>query len=147
MTIQINIPVFRTLYPQFVQPIPFPDVLIQSRFDMATGYVSPNQYGCMTVAVRTQALYLMTAHLLALGVIIAAGNYTGRPGVLQGATIDKVSVTLAAPPFGTSAWRYWLNLTPYGAELLALLDVQSVGGFYVGGLPERSAFRKVGGVF
>lgn len=144
--IQIDIPVFRTIYQQFLSPIAFPDALIQAQFDMATGYISPNEYGCMTTAVRTQALYLMTAHLLALGVIIAAGNYTGRPGVLQGATIDKVSVTLQPPPL-RSQWAWWLNLTPYGAQLLALLDMQSVGGFYVGGLPERSAFRKVGGIF
>jgi len=146
-TVTFDPTLFRLLYPQFANATTYPDVLLSARFDIATGYVSPDNYGCMSMPVRTQALGLMTAHLMAIGVLIAQNNYQGQVGVVTGATVDGVSITLAAPPTGTSQWRWWLNTTPYGAELLALLDVQAVGGFAVGGLPETAAFRRVGGVF
>lgn len=147
-TITIDIAAFRVQFPQFADVTAFPDLVIQAQFDMATGFVQADTYGCVTVAVRTQMLYLMTAHLLVLGVIIAnGGSYTGTPGIVLQSKVGDISVGLAQPPYGTSQWRYWLSLTPYGLQLLALLDVQSVGGFYVGGLPERSAFRKVGGIW
>lgn len=145
-TITINIAAFRVQTPQFADSAKFPDVLIQSKFDLSTAYVSADTYGDMPQAARTQALYLMTAHLLALGVIIAQNGYSGQPGIVQAATIDGITITLQPPPV-RGQWRWWLNTTPYGAELVALLDAQSVGGFFVGGLPERAAFRKVGGVF
>jgi hypothetical protein len=145
--ITLNLVTFRILFPQFADPTAFPDVKVSANFDMATGYVSADTYGDMPVAARTQALNLMTAHLLALGVIIAQNNYSGQVGIVTGATVDSVAITLAAPPSGSSQWKWWLNTTPYGAQLVALLEAQSVGGFFVGGLPERSAFRKVGGIF
>lgn len=92
---------------------------------------------------RYRALTLLTAHLAALGVLIAAGQV---PGLVQTATVDKVSVSLTPPPILTQ-FQWWLSLTPYGQQLLALLQVASVGGIYIGGLPEISAFRKVGGIF
>lgn len=146
-TITLDIAAFRELFPQFAADPPS-DALITAQWGLATAYVSADTYGCMPVQARTYALQLMTAHLLALGVIIAnGGTYTGTPGIVTSSKVGDVQVSLAQPPYGTSPWRYWLALTPYGAQLLALLDAQAVGGFFVGGLPERSAFRKVGGIF
>lgn len=145
-TITLDLTAFRALCPQFADPAKFPDALVTLQFSMASGYVSTDTYGGMDVSARTNALYLMTAHLLALGVIIAAGNYTGQPGFIIASRVGDVQVQLQPPP-ERGQWRYWLNLTPYGAQLIALLDAQAVGGGYVGGLPERAAFRKVGGVF
>jgi len=146
MPITLNLPVFRQLYPQFLDPAVFSDIRLQADFDMATAYVSPDSYGDMTDAVRTQAVYLMAAHLLALGAIIAQNNYQGQVGIVAGAKVGEVSVTLSPPP-DRGQWRWWMNTTPYGAQLVGLLEAQSVGGFYVGGLPERAAFRKVAGYF
>ena len=146
-TITLDLTAFRALFPQFADQTKFPDLVITMQFSMATSYISSDTYGCMSVEARTNALYLMTAHLLALNVIIAAGGYSGQPGVVTQSHVGDVSVTLAQPPYGTSTWRYWLSLSPYGQQLLALLDSQAVGGFFVGGLPERDAFRKVGGIF
>lgn len=146
MTITFNPVAFRVLFPQFADPTAFPDAKLQAHFDIATGYVSPDTYGDMTEAARTYALGLMTAHLLALGVIIARGGYTGQPGIVTASSVGDVSVSLQPPP-ERDQWQWWLNLTPYGAQLVALLQAQSVGGFFVGGLPERAAFRKVGGIF
>ena len=145
-TITLDPAAFRALFPQFADPVKFPDAALSIQFGLATGYVSADTYGDMTVAARTNALYLMTAHLLALGVIIAQNNYSGQVGVVQGAVVDHVQITLTPPPV-KSQWQWWLNTTPYGAQLLGLLEAQAGGGFYVGGLPERAAFRKVGGVF
>lgn len=138
--------VFRVLFPQFADETAFPDVKLQANFDMATAYVSPDTYGDMPLAARAQALNLMTAHLLALGVIIAQNNYSGQVGVVSGAGVGDISISLQPPP-QRSQWQWWLNTTPYGAQLVGLLDAQSVGGFFVGGLPERAAFRRVGGGF
>jgi hypothetical protein len=85
----------------------------------------------------------MTAHLAAISVLIAAGQI---PGLVQNATIDKITVGLTPPPI-PNQFQWWLNITPYGQQLLAMLQVNSVGGFYIGGLPERSAIRKVYGIF
>lgn len=145
-TVALDLVVFRAQFPQFANVTTFPDALIQAQFEHAGCYVSADTYGDMAEACRTQAVYLMTAHLLALGVLIASGNYTGQPGIVTASSVGDVSVTLQPPP-QRGQWRWWLNLTPYGAQLIALLDMQSAGGFFVGGLPERSAFRKVAGIF
>jgi len=145
-SIAFDVAVFRAWFPQFANATTFPDLTLQTDFDLGTAYVSDSPCGRMPVAARTQALYLMTAHLAALDVIISANGYTGQPGIVEAATIDKVQVTLQPPP-ARGQWRWWLQLTPYGSRLVALLDAQSVGGFFVGGLPERAAFRKVGGGF
>ena len=145
-TITLDPAAFRALFPQFADAAKWPDAALSIQFGAATGYVSADTYGDMPVAARTNALYLMTAHLLALGVIIAQNNYSGQVGVVQGAVVDHVQITLTPPPV-KSQWQWWLNTTPYGAQLLGLLDAQAAGGFYVGGLPERAAFRKVAGIF
>lgn len=147
-TITLDIAAFRALFLQFANAASYPDPLITAQWGMATAYVSPDTYGDMPAQARTYALQLMAAHLLALGTIIAnGGTYTGTPGIVTQSKVGDIAVSLAQPPYGTSQWRYWLGLTPYGLQLLALLDAQAAGGFYVGGLPERSAFRKVGGIF
>jgi hypothetical protein len=148
MTIELNIADFRAQFPQFADTTKYPDSTLQLQFDIATSYVTADTYGDMTTPVRTHAIYLMMAHLLQLNIIIAqnAANGGGQIGVVQSATIGSVSVTLQPPPV-RGQWRWWLNNTPYGAQLVALLEMQSAGGFFVGGLPERAAFRKVGGVF
>jgi hypothetical protein len=51
------------------------------------------------------------------------------------------------PPPETNQWQWWLSLSPWGQQLLALLLVKSAGGFYIGGFPERQGFRKAYGLF
>lgn len=150
MAIELNITLFRQRFQQFAIPAVFPDPVISMQWLMASQYVSDGQAVFsedMPDAARELALQQMTAHLMALQCIISAGGtYSGQGGVTTAATIDKVSVTLAAPPYGTSAWRFWLNTTPYGQALLALLTAQSVGGFAYGGSPVLG-FRGAAGGF
>jgi hypothetical protein len=121
---------------------------VEAQWNIATCYITTENYGCLTDSCRAFAINAMTAHLFQLGSnsenTAPGGNSTG---FVQSATVDKVSVTRQAPPENGSQFHFWLNQTPYGSQLLALLKAKSVGGGYVGGLPERTGFRKIGGVF
>jgi hypothetical protein len=141
--ITFNIPQFRERFPAFADTATFPDARLTMQWDMAACYINPENYGYLHGACREQAIQLMTAHLLALSVLIESGS---TPAMVSSSTVDKVSVSLTPPPV-KSQFGWWLSLTPYGAQLLALLSMKAVGGLYVGGLPERAAFRKVGGIF
>lgn len=144
-TITFDPDAFRLVFPAFADPAVYPDAVLQVRFDVATFHINPNVYPCgMTAGQLTYCLQLMTAHLQTLATLAAGGNVAGI--VIQ-SKVGDVQVGLAPPPYGTSQWRYWLNLTPWGQELLALLSTLGAGGFYVGGLPESAAFRKFGGIF
>jgi len=135
---------FRLLFPTFANPAVFPDVTLQMYWDTATCFISDwANFGSLQGKCRQLALNYMTAHLAALSVVIAGGQV---PGLVQSATIDKVTVSLTPPPV-PNQWKWWLNLTPYGQALLTLLSVRSAGGFYYGGVPELAAYRRVAGVF
>lgn len=141
--ITLDIAVFRQRFPAFSSVTLYPDARIQACWDTATCYISDCSYGYLRGECRAQALYALTAHLLALQDIASRGEV---PGVVTAATIDKISVSLAAMP-AKSAWAWWFSLTPYGQQCLALLQARSAGGFYVGGDLTRAAFRGPGGGF
>jgi hypothetical protein len=140
-TVTLDLAEFRVRFPAFQCES---DATISSWWQVATYYISAESYGLLTGDARGFALELMTAHLALLSQKIT----TGKPiqGITEQATIDKVSVSLKVAPSPTHL-QWWLSLTPYGAQLWALMQVTAAPGMYVGGLPERSAFRKVGGVF
>lgn len=135
---------FRLLFPAFANTTTFPDATITAYATTARGYIGDNNYGwycgSANAAQQIQLLNLMTAHLLALGTATASG---GGTGVVTDAKVGAVSVTLLAPP-AKNAWQYWLNSSPYGQQLLALLELISAGGYYAGPRPELSAFRRAG---
>lgn len=150
--VTLNAALFRKLFGEFADDGAYPDAVLQIRWDEATGYVADDGGLCATMpdAQRQQALNYMTAHLCRLAKMMAAAAATpdgvAMTGVVLGATIDKVQIQLQAPP-SRGEWGYWLAQTPYGQQLSALLRRASVGGMYVGGSPERDAFRKPYGVF
>lgn len=139
--IQYNDATFRALFPAFSNAGTYPTPLIQLMWDNATAYISDVNGGCyvggFSLAQQTLALNQMTAHLLYLNTQIVAGN---MGGIVTGATIDKVSVTLEPPP-EVNQWQWWLNQSPYGQQVLALLQAVSVGGFFVStNMPARAGF-------
>lgn len=136
-----DIPAFRISYPEFADPILFPNVTLQGFWDTATCYLDNNDYGYLNGDCRYKALTLMTAHLTKLSVLIANNQ---MPILVQSAGIDKINVGLTPPPL-LNQFQWWLSTTPYGAQLLALLQVASCGGFYIGGSPVRTAFRGYNG--
>jgi len=141
-TIQFNSVNFRALFPAFANVTTYPDSLLQLIWNNATAYLSNNTacgwYSGMNCNQQTLALNYMTAHLLAIAGQIAAGD---TPGIVTGATIDKISVTIQPPP-ETTQWQWWLNQTPYGQQLLALLQVAAAGGRFYNRIPVLTAFRR-----
>lgn len=139
-----DVTAFRLLFPAFANASLFPDATLQMFWDSATCYISDvGNFGALQGKCRQYSINLMTAHLAQLSTIIAAGQV---PGLMQSATIDKITVSLTPPPVANQ-FKWWLNLTAYGQQLLALLQIRSAGGFYYGGVPELAGFRRVGGVF
>lgn len=132
---------FRAQFPAFVSTTTYPQGTLQAYWDTGGNYIANESGWGLTDAQHILALNLMTAHLAQLATMLANGQ---TPTITSAATIDKISVTLVPPPT-PDQFSYWLNTTVYGMQLLALFDVQSVGGFYVGGRPEIAALRRAGG--
>jgi len=128
MTVLFNSATFRAQFPPYVDTTAFPDALLQLYWDNAAVYID-TLCSSMSTAQLTLSMNLMTAHLTFLNQVANSGQNTG---LMQGATIDKISVQLTPPP-ELNQWQWWLNQSPYGQQLLALAQVASVGGWFVGG--------------
>lgn len=135
---------FREKFPAFADATKYPDELLSGYFDMAKCFVWPHEWCLLHGDCLQNAMDLMTAHIAFSQTMINNGQSV--PGIMVGATIDKVSVSVSPPPT-SNGWQYWLATTPYGMMLWALLIGKASGGFYVGGSPERRGFRKIGGFF
>lgn len=118
---------FRIDFPYFANVTTFQDVTLQGYWDIATLYVSDEDYGYLTGRYRERAINLMTAHM---GYISMQANKGKQGKIVQSSSIDKISVSLV-PPNVKSDFSFWLNQSPYGVQLLALLSAVSVGGWYV----------------
>ena len=139
-----DVTAFRLAFPAYANATTYPDATLQMNWNLATCYMDPNgNDGFLQGTCRQTALNFLTAHITYTADLISAGQTSI---IVQNATIDKVAVGLTPPPVKTN-WQWWLNTSPYGIQLLSLLSARSVGGWMPGGLPERSAFRKVGGIF
>ncbi len=131
---------FRRQFPEFDS---LNGETILGYWEMATGYISDVNTTTLKPAALQLAISMMTAHVAKLMANLADGQTSG---IVTSGTEGSVSVSLALPPAKTG-WQHWLSTTPYGLQLWAFLQVRGAGGFYVGGFPERSAFRKTGGYF
>lgn len=127
---------FRLLYPQFAS---VSDEVVYAIAEQAECFMSIHACAC-----SDQSWMLMVAHMLALRAASESGN--SAPGMLTSATIGSVSVSFQAPT-SSDGWSHWLNQSPFGQQFLALSKACFGGVRYVGSLPERAAFRSVGGLF
>lgn len=134
---------FRAMFPAFSNVTTYPDATIQMWWTMGNQYIYSYDNCLISGDVLQLALNLMTAHLAQSFTMIGNGQTVA---VVTGATEGSVSVSMMPPPAKTG-WQWWLLTTPYGAQLWALLQTLTVGGFTIGGAPERSGFRRVYGVF
>lgn len=146
---EIPIARFRALVPELSE-VTYPDPKVEVALEVAGFYIDPVDcwYRMLHGKSLEYALCLMAAHLLALQKQREDETNPGdaQGGFVQSASIGDVSVTKATIP-AKDTWDWWLLQTPFGTALQALLQVVSVGGTFIGGLPETAAFRKVGGVF
>lgn len=132
---------FRDVFPA-VATCDVSDAAISYWWDLAVIYISGGW--SLSGKALEHARNLMTAHLLYTSGKSASGD--SSTGAAQSASEGSVSVSFVAPTT-KSGWGYWLSGSPYGVQLWAFLNLKSAGGSYVGGLPESSGVRKVGGVF
>jgi len=139
--------------PQFAlysNPTDYPQITLQAYWDNAINYMSNIAYfGNIQGDKREYALQLLMSHLIFLTNLANTGNgfgtgTGGSPGTIpyqmQSATIDKVSVSVTPPP-NKNQFQWWLGTSPFGQQLLALLQIVSVGGNYYGGSYVRAGFR------
>lgn len=137
--IQYNDTSFRALFPAFKSTITYPLSSLSLYWGVATQYISqwPQCPEGMNIAQQTLALNQMTAHITQLNTMAATGQ---QIGIVTAAGVGAVNVSLQPPP-EVDQWQWWLNQTPYGQMLLALLQVATVGGFYIAdGVPARGMF-------
>lgn len=144
--INYNDTAFRALFPAYANMTTYPQATIQMYWNSAILYINNRYGGCyfggMNLAQQMQAINLMTAHLLYLAGLIAGGQV---PAIITNATIDKITVGIEPPPV-KNQWQYWLQTTPYGQQLMALLQVVGVGGLYISSSPPGRAGFQFGGV-
>lgn len=133
---EITVSEFRQKFPMFDDTTKYSDSFIQSMIDVAKLYISPEPNCMVSVEMQKQMIYLMTAHLLTLNYQIMQGDMSSASGQVASASVGGVSVSKAIPNNKTEL-DYWLNLTPFGMQLLALLSLMTGVGFYVGGQREN----------
>ena len=141
-SIAFDYPTFIALFPAYSNAVKYPQTTIQAFWNSAINYVS-NTDGCGNLqgSGRQYAINLMTAHLVYISDLIASGTV---PYLMESSTIDKITVELTPPPL-KNQYQWWLSTSPYGQQLLALLQVNSAGGFYIGGSAPLPAFGYQGG--
>lgn len=89
-----------------------------------------DKYTCFCNLVNQYMVFLLTAHLLTIQDNVMNGDTSG--GIETGASIDKISITHAPPPY-TDSFDYWLGQTVYGQELLAFINIKLATPRYTGG--------------
>jgi hypothetical protein len=113
--------------PAFDNQTLYPDATLQAYWDQAICMLSDCGCGPDEGACQRLLLDLMTAHLAYL---FNALNTKKSSGIVTSAAIDKISVGMTPPPI-TSQWGWWLNQSPYGAQLLAMLNLEAAYSVYV----------------
>ena len=136
---------FRAAIPAFSNETLYPSAVLQMKWIAATCIVSDDDDGfVLTERQRECVLDLLVAHLLEIDSMIAIGQNVVN---IQGATVDKVSVTATAPVAATGL-QLWFQTTPHGQMIRIILQSATVGGLYVGGSrAEKRSFRRAGGMF
>lgn len=106
-------------------------------FRQAKNRIKIRNCGILRDENRVQAIYLLTAHLSSLSFKNQSGQSSaGGAGIVASASVGEVSISYQQIP-AQDSWSYWLSLTPYGLELLALLDGLTAVPLYIGGTLER----------
>lgn len=109
-------------------------------FRQSKNFISLKNCGRLKDEQRKSAIYLMTAHLSVLSLrnqSAAASGSGAASGIVASAAVGEVNVSYQQIPANKNMFDYWLATTPYGQELLALLEMLSTIPFYVGGSLER----------
>jgi hypothetical protein len=137
-TLVFDVDFFRQAYPEFGNDTVFLTPTLQLYWDQSSTYISTHNVGSLNNVSRQRALNLMTAHIAKIQIFNLSGEV---PGIITQSQVDKVQVQLEPPPL-PNQFQWWLGTTVYGQQLLAMLQIRSVGGFYTpAGQSVLSAFR------
>lgn len=134
----ITIAKFREAFPEFADATKYKDAYIERHIDTAMIFISDRNW-LIKPKVRELAIEYMTAHLIYLENLDESGNFIGwndsaTSGAVTSSHIGDVSVSLQ-PPIASEEWELWLETTPYGKMLLALLELQAPKAIYFPGRP------------
>jgi hypothetical protein len=139
----LNVSQFRINFPPYADETTYPDSLLNTQYTIGKCYMEDSSCVANDPDCLEYMFELMLAHLLYIRDEVNSGN---NIGVVTTASEGDVSVTLAQPPV-RDEFHYWYNSSPYGRQLIVLLEANAIGGTFVGGLPERKGFRKFAGGF
>lgn len=134
-----NQTLFVALFPEFA-PEPFA-LALPSYWNMACSYIQNLNSFALNGNDLQLALQQMTAHIAKIADNQAKG-IVSAPATAGAQGTESVSLM---PPPTKDGFTWWLSGTEYGKALWALLRVKGGVGFYVGGSPQRAAFRSPGG--
>lgn len=133
--VSVSLEEFYTEYPEF-NTEEYKNICPQA-FRRAKCYFGIENKGRLKDCDRKNTIYLMTAHLSLLTYKNQNGQAGGiGAGMVASAAVGEVNVSYVQIP-NLDMWSYWLALTPYGLELLALLEKLTAVPFYIGGSLER----------
>lgn len=127
---ELDITTFRELFSAYSDETEYPDATLEQWYEIGKCYIKDSDC-VLDEDCREQALMAMLAHLLYINDLASEGE-TAR--VISSASEGDVSVSLIDPP-SSSFFSYWLNSSPYGAQILAMLKIAFAGGGYAGGMP------------
>jgi hypothetical protein len=136
---EFDIAAFQAAYPAFANAF---TASIQNWVNIVLGSSMASWFNSTSVTQQQ----LIVAHI---GYLLTNANTIGNSqggGAVTNATEGSVSASFVAPPV-KDGLEYYLSSSTYGQMLWAMLNVSAAGGQYIGGMPERHAFRKVRGSF
>ena len=139
-TISITVSDIRETFGAFIDAAAYPDAMIENCIEMSTCFISNVASGCSGVSwqCRANMMELMTCHLLSMLTSAANSGTNGgqtSSGMVVSASIGDVHVSTAVPENKTQL-QWYLNQTPYGQQLYALLSIK-VSPLYYGGSRQR----------
>lgn len=128
---------FLAEFPEFGNNTSFTNTQIARVGSQAQKYITEGRCGFPLIRPddREYALFLMTAHILALrknaSDELASGNIPAG-GRVRKATVGAVTVETESPnQYTLDNLTYWLSQTAYGQELLSYLDMSAPAGLYL----------------
>lgn len=113
-TIAVDLDTFKAWFPYFTDVT---DETLQGAYAGASSFISTNLGNInLPENLQVRGVYLATAHVLYLSL----NPDLASQGKVASASEGSVSASFTQPQYKN--WlEYWLSLTPYGLELLAIL--------------------------
>lgn len=141
--ITVTVADMRAAFPEFGSETQYPDAFLQRFLTEATCFISTRNYR-LRPQVRILAIEYMAAHLMTLSAVNGDGtpnaSFSDAGGAVTSAHIDGVSVSMQAP-IASDAFAQWIQTTPYGKALWALLTANNPVGVFWCGNPKAWGIR------